>query len=235
MDRYVDSYDFYKGYDYEVNPDLVGNYVDIIFVILMTGLIILFVVLLVLQVLKVIGQWKMFKKAGEHGWKALIPIYNTYTLCELTGVTPWWILIKICAISVAALITPLSFLSLVISLYFHIIISFSIAQSYGKDDSYGFGVFFFPPIFYMVLGCDKSKYIGPCPVKDIVFTNMGNVYKQNTKTKASAEKNHQETEFVEEKVEEIKEETKERPNYCPKCGNKLAKSHKYCPNCGNEI
>lgn len=34
---------------------------------------------------------------------------------------------------------------------------------------------------------------------------------------------------------EAKEEPKERPNFCPNCGNKLAKTAKFCGNCGKEI
>ena len=36
------------------------------------------------------------------------------------------------------------------------------------------------------------------------------------------------------KIDE-KEEPKERPNFCPNCGNKLAKTAKFCGNCGKEI
>ena len=37
--------------------------------------------------------WKFFTEAGKEGWKSLIPIYNIYTLCEIVGVSPWWLLI----------------------------------------------------------------------------------------------------------------------------------------------
>ena len=37
-------------------------------------------VCLVYYVLYVIGFWRMFVKAGEAGWKALIPVYNRYIL-----------------------------------------------------------------------------------------------------------------------------------------------------------
>ena len=32
-------------------------------------------------VLQAIAYWKIFEKAGEPGWKALIPIYNTLYFC----------------------------------------------------------------------------------------------------------------------------------------------------------
>ena len=41
------------------------------------------VFMLVVYVLAVIGLWKMFEKAGEHGWMAIIPIVNTYKLFKI--------------------------------------------------------------------------------------------------------------------------------------------------------
>lgn len=34
-------------------------------------------------VIQVIGLWKMFTKAGIPGWKAIIPVYNTYGIWVL--------------------------------------------------------------------------------------------------------------------------------------------------------
>ena len=41
------------------------------------------VCLLVVYVLLVIADWKIFSKAGEEGWKSLIPIYNMYILFKI--------------------------------------------------------------------------------------------------------------------------------------------------------
>ena len=40
-------------------------------------------ILIVCVVLPVIGNWKIFVKAGEPGWKALIPIYYSYILFKI--------------------------------------------------------------------------------------------------------------------------------------------------------
>ena len=34
--------------------------------------------------LSIVSLWFLFEKAGDHGWKALIPIYNSYTLCRIS-------------------------------------------------------------------------------------------------------------------------------------------------------
>ena len=36
------------------------------------------------SVLPIIGMWCVFEKAGEVGWKAIIPIYNIYTILKIT-------------------------------------------------------------------------------------------------------------------------------------------------------
>ena len=46
-------------------------------------LIILFLMAVCLLILTVIGYWGIFCKAGEKGWKVLIPFYNEYLLFKI--------------------------------------------------------------------------------------------------------------------------------------------------------
>ena len=41
---------------------------------------------------RVIIRWKIFKKAGKNGWEALIPIYSSWTLFEISGYPGYLIL-----------------------------------------------------------------------------------------------------------------------------------------------
>ena len=50
---------------------------------------------LLILVLVIVGLWKVFTKAGEPGWAAIIPIYNTYILLKIVG-KPWWWLLLLC-------------------------------------------------------------------------------------------------------------------------------------------
>ena len=36
-------------------------------------------------VISYIGMWKCFEKAGEKGWKAIIPFYNYAILYKISG------------------------------------------------------------------------------------------------------------------------------------------------------
>jgi len=38
-------------------------------------------------------MWKMFVKAGEPGWAAIVPIYNLYTMLKIGGKPGWWIIL----------------------------------------------------------------------------------------------------------------------------------------------
>jgi hypothetical protein len=48
------------------------------------------IALLIFGVLVVIGGWKIFEKAGEKGWKILIPIYGEYILFKICGAEKWF-------------------------------------------------------------------------------------------------------------------------------------------------
>lgn len=55
-------------------------------------LVIVFVIVSALAILAITGMWKTFEKAGEPGWKVLIPVYNLYIIIRIAGHSGWWLL-----------------------------------------------------------------------------------------------------------------------------------------------
>ena len=58
-----------------------------------------------IAVLIAAGMWKVFVKAGQPGWAAIIPFYNTYILFKITWGKGWkflLLLIPIAAVAVLA-------------------------------------------------------------------------------------------------------------------------------------
>jgi hypothetical protein len=52
-----------------------------------------------------VAWWKLFEKAGEHGWAAIIPFYNTYVLYKISGKTKlFWAYLPVYIITVIAAI-----------------------------------------------------------------------------------------------------------------------------------
>ena len=100
--------------------------------------------ILALVIVVVIGQWKMFEKAGYEGWKAIIPFYNMYILTEISGQNGWLFLIN--------------FIPLVGTFIWTIMVSIKLAPAFGKDMGFAIGLILLSPIFYCILGFGKAEY-----------------------------------------------------------------------------
>ena len=101
------------------------------------------VVWAVLLVLVIAGMWKVFVKAGEPGWAAIIPIYNFLVLLKIAGKPMWWFLLML-----------IPFVNLIIA----IMVMVSLARNFGKGTGFALGLIFLPPIFYPILGFGDARY-----------------------------------------------------------------------------
>ena len=208
------------GYGYET-----GVFAAIMAVI---GIILVFAI--VIYVLQVIGMWKVFKKSGEEGWKAIIPIYNQYTMCKITGVNPWWVLIVVVASGLTGalgesdLASVVSLLSSIISIYFSVLLYVSLARAFGKSDGFAVGLILLNPIFLLILGCGSSKFIAKKPMHDILFDNIN----KNKDTQNANPVNNQQT------------PTDANPSqgaakHCTNCGAELENGAEFCKSCGSKV
>ena len=48
---------------------------------------------LLIIVAMIAGMWKMFVKAGQPGWAAIIPIYNAWILLKIAEKPGWWLIL----------------------------------------------------------------------------------------------------------------------------------------------
>lgn len=111
-----------------------------------------FVFAIVIAVLQIVAMWKVFSKAGEAGWKSLIPIYNCVILFKISGLSPWLILVYLTSI--------IPFVGWLIVLIITILQANGLAKSFGKSTGFTVGLVLLPSIFYLILGFGKSEYIG---------------------------------------------------------------------------
>lgn len=117
------------------------------------ALMVYLVIILAIYVVQVIAMWKLYSKAGEKGWKSLIPIYNLVILFKISGLSPWLILVYFAAIiPIIGWIAPIA-----LTAY----LCYKLAKSFGKDGGWAVGLYFLGPIFYMILAFGKSEYVGP--------------------------------------------------------------------------
>jgi hypothetical protein len=101
---------------------------------------------LLLVVLYVVAEWKIFTKAGKPGWAVLIPIYNVIVLLEIVGKPWYWIFLLI--------IPGINFI-------FIIWVTNLLSKSFGHDIGFTLGLIFFGFIFILILGLGDSRYVGP--------------------------------------------------------------------------
>lgn len=218
MDTYANGYNYgnYGHYSSSFSHEFWMVLLAILGVVLLVALIVI--------IIGVIGQWKMFKKAGKNGWEAIIPIYNIYTLCLITGVNPLWIVIVFGLGFLSAFFPLLSFISSIAIIYFSILVAVSTARSFGKEDGYALGLYFLGPFFQLALGIGKSEYLGPKPMEDIIFKSF--VPNSSTTSSVSEAKTKTEKETI---------STVDATHFCTQCGTKIVINTKYCPNCGKEL
>jgi len=100
---------------------------------------------LALLVLMIAALWKIFVKAGEPGWAAIIPVYNLVVMLKIVGRPVWWVVL---------------FLIPFVNLIMGFIVAFDLAKVFGKGAGFALGMIFLFPIFYPILGFGSAKYQG---------------------------------------------------------------------------
>lgn len=93
----------------------------------------------------------VFKKAGIEGWKAWVPIYNTWVMLEMGG-QPGWIAL----LSLAAIIPFIGWIGGVVAAVFVAIAMYHIGMKFGKPDVFVLLGIFLPLVWVIWLAVDKS-------------------------------------------------------------------------------
>lgn len=118
------------------------------------------IILLLIYILCIVARWLIFIKAGEPGWKSIIPFYSVYVQYELT----WqgYMGIIWCVLFVASQVLS-GIIGSIISITAFVIQCIAmnkLAKSFGRGTGFTVGLIFLTPIFLMILGFGKSQYWG---------------------------------------------------------------------------
>ncbi|MEM8525180.1 MAG: S26 family signal peptidase [Bacteroidota bacterium] len=94
-----------------------------------------------------VALYFLFPKAGEEGWKGLVPGLNFVTWCEIVGREKWW---------AALMLVPF------VGIFIYANMTVEMVRSFGKYKFYhSFFAVVAAPIYFLVLAFDdKSKYLG---------------------------------------------------------------------------
>ena len=104
---------------------------------------------LILIAIYVIANWKIFEKAGQPGWAAIIPIYSWIVMLDVQGRPKWWVIWYL-----------IPFVNYVSALVMFIIQCLDYAKRFGKDGGFVAGLILLNPIFLLILAFGSAQYQG---------------------------------------------------------------------------
>lgn len=103
--------------------------------------------LLAVNIVCLVGKWKMYQKAGKPFWAIFVPFYSDYVLFQIVyGDGKGWSFLK--------LLIPLFNIYVVIKLYL------DLAKVFGQPVAFGIGLIFLSSIFICILGFGDAVYQG---------------------------------------------------------------------------
>jgi len=103
------------------------------------------VVPLLLFLIVIAGAWKVFTKANQPGWAAIIPIFNLYIMLKIGDNEWWWLLV---------LFVP------ILNLYAMYKIFAGVSRAFGQGIGFALGLWFLGFIFFPLLGFGDYRYQG---------------------------------------------------------------------------
>lgn len=105
----------------------------------------IYLIALAWSIFLLVAYWKLFEKAGEPGWAVFVPFYFHYVLFKISFGNGWMFL---------ALFVP------IVNIVLAFALPFKLAEAFGKDIGYGFGLLFLSPFFYPILAFGDAVYVG---------------------------------------------------------------------------
>ena len=122
-------------------------------------------------ILQIIANWRIFIKAGEAGWKSIIPIYGDYISYKIAWQPAYFWLTLILGIVSSYLqgtletresltVYMLVILIKVILAIISIMYSIKLARAFGRGIGFAIGLILLQPIFMLILGFGDDRYYG---------------------------------------------------------------------------
>lgn len=100
---------------------------------------------LIILIITIIALWRIFRKASEPGWVAIIPIVNFIYLVKISFGSGWYFLL---------------FLIPIVNVVMYILLCWKLSHAFGHGFFFGLGVFLLNTLFLWILGFGRSRYVG---------------------------------------------------------------------------
>lgn len=101
------------------------------------------VVSVIIILLIVAAEWGIFTKAGEEGWKAIIPFYNSYIFYKIATGNGWLFILQYIPI---------------VGFFVRAYGEYKLSKVFGHSGLFWLGLWIFPFIFELILGFGDDQY-----------------------------------------------------------------------------
>ena len=143
----------------------IGSFIGPIVATLLSGIILTYCI-----------RWFIFVKAGQKGWKALIPFYSDYITYKIAWDGRIYLATLIASIASTVLGSVFGLIHPALGMVFSIILStvataakaiadlilnFKLARAFGKSDYFFVGLYFLNNVFTAILAFGECEYQGP--------------------------------------------------------------------------
>lgn len=139
-------------------------------------------IILAISAFMIFANWKLFVKCHRKGWESIVPYYNNYILCKISGSKMIWAILIIVAplittiisntfnvianmidneevaIFIAIVVMIISLIAIVIAYIASFVIFINLAKRFGKSTGFGVGMVLLPIVFIPILAFGKDEY-----------------------------------------------------------------------------
>ena len=102
--------------------------------------VLVFVIACVLLML--VSMWRVFEKAGQPGWTAIIPFVNYFFLAKAAGKPAWWGLLMFVPI---------------VNIIVWFIVCIDLSKRFGGGTGFGIGLALLPIVFFPILAFGDAE------------------------------------------------------------------------------
>lgn len=134
-------------------------------------LIAMIVIVLLVAALMIAAGWRVFTKAGQKGWKVLIPFYGDYIFYKIAWKTKYFFIMIACLLAGDTLINMadmapdltvimviLGAILLLIAVILEIMSTVRLAKAFRKRSGFAVGLILLPVVFLPILAFGPAKY-----------------------------------------------------------------------------
>ena len=182
-------------------------------------LLVFFIFFLAMEIFYYVSSCLMYKKAGNSGWEAIIPFYNSWVYVEIAGLDWWWFLVlnSVFVISVIgdgqyAIIAGL------VSLFGYFCCNYNISKKLHRDIGFAILMTIFPYVMIPIIRLSKKYQFD----SSVSVSEMGpfgdNKVQSSVQTTTYNENNGDSTH-----------------KFCSYCGAEIKQGYNFCEQCGNKV